>query len=77
MSSKSLRQLWMWERQSPECKCPAEAGNGSFFPLGVFQSAENQGREKTYQGGKVFQAAGPGEHRSGTVDYAENTPQHL
>lgn len=45
--------------------------------MGVFQSAENQGREETHEGGKVFQAAHPGEHKSGTVDYAEKAPQHL
>lgn len=77
MSSKSLRQLWVWGRQSPECKWPAEARNGSFFSLGVFQSAENRGRGETHEGGMVFQAAGPGEHKSGTVDYAEKDPQHL
>lgn len=77
MSTKSLRHLWMWGRQSPEYKCPAEARNGSFFSLGVFQSAENQGRGETHEGGMVFQAADPEEHKSGIVGYAEKTPQHL
>lgn len=66
MSSNSLRQLWMWGMQSPECKCPAEGTGVSF--LWVSFNQQKIWEERKHEEGMVFQAAGPG---------TEKTPQHL
>lgn len=67
-------QLWMWRSHSPECKRPAEGTGVSFLWVSFKQQKIRE--ERKHERGMVFQA-GPGEHRSGTVGYAEKIPQHL